>query len=280
MKVNEKGVLDTSEIFFHNASVLAKQIYFNIVCCGSYDCDVHYKVKRNNYHSYLLLYIIKGYGYLKQNGKESILKPNSLSLIDCTCPHEYGTKTGWKIMWVHFNGTLSNDWFNLIKVKNNGYKELIETYRCYEYIKKLIDSHKLNNGANEAYTNKLLVNILSELMIEQNYNNNEDTLDSIVGYINNNLDKKISIEDLAAKAYMSKFHFIRVFKKTFGYTPHEFIINSRINAAKFYLLSSNKTLKEIVFLCGFTSESAFSNSFKKVVNISPTKYREKKGLPD
>lgn len=281
MKINEKGVLKESEIFFHNATNLSKKIFFNITCCGNYACDLHYKVQRNTYHSYLLLYVIKGYGYLNQDNKITTLKENSISLINCNIPHEYGTHSGWKIYWAHFNGELAHQWYNLIIKKNKGYKELDNSINCYKFMKELIDNHKYNNGANEALTNKLLVNILSELLIEENINQTQAPFETIVGYINNNLNKKISIDELANRACMSKFHFIRTFKKEFGYSPHEFIINSRINAAKFYLLSSDKSLKEIVYLCGFNTESAFSNSFKKEVHLSPAKYRQKnknKGL--
>lgn len=280
MKVNEKGVLKESEIFFHTASNLAKQIYFNIICCGNYSCDLHYKVQRNTYHSYLLLYVIKGCGYVNRNEDIVYLNENSITLIDCNKPHEYGTKTGWKIFWVHLNGPVLEKWYQVIFEKNKGYKELNNSMNCFNNMKSLIDNHKYNNGGNEAKTNQILVNVMSELLIDFNIRNEEQPFETIIGYINNNLNKKITVDELAQIACMSKFHFIRTFKKEFGYTPHEFIINSRINAAKFYLLSSNKSLKEIVYICGFNNESSFSNTFKKLVKISPAIYREsKKGLP-
>lgn len=274
MKVNEKGVLKESEIFFHNPSQLSQKMYFNIICCGNFSCDNHYLVKRNNYYSFLLIYVIKGRGFYKVDNKINYIKQNSITLIDCNKPHEYGTHTGWKIFWVHFNGKLAMDWYNQIYHKTQGYKELINTANTFENMKKIIDCLKYNNGSNEALINKLIVDILSEFLIEENVESQENPFQTIVGYINNNLNKNITIDELAKRAYMSKYHFIRTFYKEVGYTPHEFIINSRINAAKFYLSTSNKSIKEIIYICGFKTESAFSSSFKKIVKISPSKFRQ------
>lgn len=275
MKINEKGVLKNSAIYFHNASEIARKLYFNLLCCGCYSCDNHYKVKRNTYHSFLLLYVIKGNGYVIINDEEIQIKKNTLVLIDCTIPHEYGSKLGWNIFWGHFNGSLARQWYHQIIKKNNGIKQLDNTSACYNEFKELIDIHKEESGSNEAYTNRLLVDIISELMVDNIPKSQDRPFTNIAGFINNNLDKQITVDELAKRACMSKYHFIRVFNKEFGFTPHEFIIHSRINAAKFYMLTSDKSIKEIVYLCGFNNESAFSNTFKKIVGKTPGQYRTK-----
>lgn len=275
MKINEDGVLNNSEIYFHNASLMAKNIFFNLLCCGQYMCNHHYKVKRNTYHSFLLIYVIKGNGYVVVNDKEIQIDENTLVMIDCTIPHEYGSKLGWNILWAHFNGPQARSWFNRISSLNNNIRKLNSSSKCFYNFKELIDLHKEENGSNEAYTNQILTNIISELLVNSIIRTEEHTFSNIAGYINNNIDKKITVTELANRACMSKYHFIRVFNKEFGFTPHEFIINSRINAAKFYIKSSNKSLKEIVYLCGFSNESAFSNTFKKVVGVTPGQFRKK-----
>lgn len=273
MEINEKGVLKESEIFFHNASETAKRVFFYLLCCGNYSCDNHYHVKRSTYHSFLFIYVIKGNGFIVKNGKEVFVKTNSLMLLDCTKEHEYGTNQGWKIYWVHCNGLLCKEWYALINNKNNGIIPLDNFAHCYQTMKRLIDNQKYNKGSNEAFTNQLIVNLFSELMVDPIQKENEKPLSHIAGYITNNLNKKISLDELAEIACMSKFNFIRVFHKEFGYTPHEFIIYTRINAAKFYLLTTKKSVKEIVYLCGFNNESAFSNTFKKVTGITPGQYK-------
>lgn len=276
MEINEKGVLKNSAIYFHNASSISRELYFNLLCCGCYFCDIHYKVRRNTYHSFLLLYVIKGNGYVIINDKEIQINQNTLVLIDCNIPHEYGSKLGWSIFWSHFNGTLARPWYNQIIIKNNGILHLEHAGNCYNDFKDLIDIHRNETGSNEAYTNRLLTDIISELLIDPITKTTDRPFTNIAGYINNNLDKEITVDELAERACMSKYHFIRVFNNEFGFTPHEFIIHSRINAAKFYLLSSSKSIKEIVYLCGFNNDSAFSNTFRKVVGKTPGQFRKRK----
>ncbi len=274
MKVNEKGVLEESEIFFHNPSQLSKKLFFNIICCGNFTCNNHYKVKRNNYNSYLLIYVLKGNGYYKKDNKIFNLKTNSLSLINCNKPHEYGTYSGWKFYWVHFDGQQAKEWFEHINNKTQCYKDVLNSLKIISSMKKIIDCLKYNNANNEALINKYIVYILSEFLIEDKITENSNPFQTIIGYINNNLDKKISIEKLAKKACMSEYHFIRKFNQEIGYTPYEFIINSRINASKFYLTTTSKSIKEILYICGFKDSSAFSTAFKKIVKMSPSQFRQ------
>ena len=274
MKVDEKGVLEESEVFFHNPSQLSKKLFFNIICCGNFTCDRNYRVKRKTYHSFLLIYVLKGKGYYKKEGKTLLLKENSLTLIDCNVPHEYGTNSGWKFLWIHFDGILAKNWFNQIDKKKQCYVEILNTIEIINYMKEIIDCLKYNKVSNEALINKYIVSLLSEFIIENNGNTDINPFQNIMGYINNNLDKKLTIEDLANRACMSEYHFIRKFSKEVGYTPYEFILHSRVNASKFYLTTTNKPIKEILYLCGFKDSSAFSTAFKKIVNISPSKFRE------
>lgn len=274
MKINEKGVLSQSEIFFHNPSQLSKKIFNYVICCGNYSCNNHYKVMRNTYNSYLLIYVLKGNGYYKKNGKIYNLKTNSFTIIDCNIPHEYGTISGWKIYWVHFDGTQAKDWYHYINIKTQGYIEVLNSLKIITNMKNIIDCLKYNEGSNEALINNYLVNLLSEFLLEKETNKEKKPFQSIVGYINNNLDKKISIEELAKIACLSEYHFIRKFYKEVGYTPYEFIINSRINASKFYLSTTTKSIKEILYLCGFKDSSAFSTAFKKIVKMSPSQFRQ------
>jgi AraC-like DNA-binding protein len=98
--------------------------------------------------------------------------------------------------------------------------------------------------------------------------------EDLLAYISDNLDKSLNVEKLAAQVALSSDYFARRFKKETGYTPHQYVLLSRINAAKHFLKSGNLTVKEVAFSCGFSSESGFCISFKHVMGMSPTDYRE------
>ena len=92
-------------------------------------------------------------------------------------------------------------------------------------------------------------------------------------YINENYDKKISIEDLADACGLSYSYFSNCFKRTFGDTPKGYITNLRLNKAKYYLTETALPIKEIASKCGFAHFNTFTSAFKKYIGVSPREYR-------
>lgn len=90
-------------------------------------------------------------------------------------------------------------------------------------------------------------------------------------FIDNNYTDKIDLNSISDEAYFSKFHFIRLFKSTYGKTPHQYLKYVRIEKAK-ELLKNNISVSEACFLVGFDSLSSFSGLFSKVVGKSPSLY--------
>ena len=80
-------------------------------------------------------------------------------------------------------------------------------------------------------------------------------------------------ELLAEQVGLSPFHFIRTFKKETGFTPHEYLVRTRIDMAKYLLKNTGMPVKDICFATGFSSESVFCSAFKKSVGMSPKAYK-------
>lgn len=93
-------------------------------------------------------------------------------------------------------------------------------------------------------------------------------------YMNDNFHLPLTVDELAVSAGMSTYHFIRSFKRAAGITPYQYLIHTRLNAAKYLLINSNLSIKEICFSTGFTSESVFSHRFKRQIGITPGQYRQ------
>ena len=87
--------------------------------------------------------------------------------------------------------------------------------------------------------------------------------------------KVAKMEMLSEKACLSPFYFTRVFTKETGMTPYQYLLSTRISAAKFLLKSTSVSIKEIACRCGFTSSSGFCTAFKKWENLTPKEYRDK-----
>ena len=93
-------------------------------------------------------------------------------------------------------------------------------------------------------------------------------------YIRSNLAEDLNLEKLASRAKFSPSHFHRIFTAFFGKTPHEFILECRIEAAQAALQSDNCSLIELSSICGFSSQSHFCAQFKKATGQTPLQYRK------
>ena len=93
-------------------------------------------------------------------------------------------------------------------------------------------------------------------------------------YIIANLDKDISLSELAGLVKLSRFHFIRAFKKTTGTAPYQFIISSRIERAKELLTEPNSSIAAVARSVGFHSTLQLDRAFRRLISMTPSSYRD------
>ena len=91
-------------------------------------------------------------------------------------------------------------------------------------------------------------------------------------YIDKHFSENINLDKIAAKAHASKFHFIRLFKKIYGKTPHQYLTFVRIERAKEFL-KSDMAVHHVCYSVGFESISSFTDLFKKMVGYSPSVFQ-------
>ncbi len=98
-------------------------------------------------------------------------------------------------------------------------------------------------------------------------------------YIESNIEKPMTLEELASVANFSKFHFNRIFHSMVGETPFQFILRVRIErAATLIVTNKNESITEIALKCGFSDLSIFSRNFKNYFQLSASQYRAKKSI--
>ena len=96
----------------------------------------------------------------------------------------------------------------------------------------------------------------------------------VIDYLNAHYHEEITLDFLAEKFFVSKATLIYNFKKHTGHTLIDYLLTVRITKAKQLLVSSNKGIREISELCGFSSANYFGLIFKKRENLSPAAYRK------
>jgi transcriptional regulator GlxA family with amidase domain len=90
----------------------------------------------------------------------------------------------------------------------------------------------------------------------------------------------LSVPKLAAIACVSRAHFIRTFKATFGETPHRYLQRRRVERAMSLLRTSDRSITEICMDVGFTSLGTFSRTFRDIVGEPPSQFRARGPVPD
>lgn len=100
-------------------------------------------------------------------------------------------------------------------------------------------------------------------------------IQKVVDHINGHLTDELSLDELAAAACFSSFHFHRIFTEMTGETPAGFVMRLRLErSANMLLMAPLLPITEIALSCGFSSSATFSRSFKKCFGISATQWRE------
>jgi len=91
-------------------------------------------------------------------------------------------------------------------------------------------------------------------------------------YIDDNFAEAIDLKDISEKAFLSRFHFHRLFTRIYRKTPHQYLTRKRIEKAK-DLLAENKPVTDVCNEVGFESIGSFSVLFKKEIGFAPQYYR-------
>jgi AraC-like DNA-binding protein len=100
-------------------------------------------------------------------------------------------------------------------------------------------------------------------------------VEKVKAYIQSNSDKKLSLDDLTKVVYLSPYYLSRMFKAETGFSPIQYLINTKIGAAKGLLRDPDLTISQIADQLGYESIHYFSRLFTAVEGISPSLYRAK-----
>jgi len=96
-----------------------------------------------------------------------------------------------------------------------------------------------------------------------------------MSYVERNLDRNITLEEMAIAAGVSRFHLVRLFREFVGQSPAAFARTRRVERSKALLRSSDQSISEIALLCGFADQSHFSTVFSRSTGVPPGVFRRR-----
>ena len=156
-------------------------------------------------------------------------------------------------------------------------EDAAEFSRLFE---QLYESHHSGIPEKELLTHSLVLSLVYQLkqctpLPASEYSvkhNHHVVIEQAIRYIRENLSSELSLALLAEQANFSPIYFHNLFKASTGQTTHEYIQQQRIKKAMHLLVTTNMTLAQICYECGFSSQSYFNYVFKRTTGCTPRTY--------
>ncbi|WP_282941039.1 AraC family transcriptional regulator [Paenibacillus sp. RC67] len=265
------------QLLNHQLSYLRVQLLFaKLSVCGPGWMKHHFTP------SYNKIYLIReGEGWL-QIGKEQLRpKPGELVFIPGGLEQSYSVTAGtpYTMQWCHFKSNINFmrlfQLFGIAKVVRAGEnRELQQRFNELE-------EHRSDKGpATSLKIQSALLSIISYFIDHAILDKGQDTpndailkLTDTIHYIDMNLLRELSIEELSQNAHFHPNYFIRIFKRHLGMPPMRYIHERRLEKAKQLLGSTDLTVGEVAYRSGFKDISYFSAAFKKSAGVTPSEFR-------
>lgn len=240
-------------------------------------------LERGNSEFVIWQYTISGLGELSYEGKIYPQKKGDLMLLHLpydNCYYLPEKSPEWQFLYISIRGkSVMRNLLNLEKkigavhhlsIESNSVKKVIELIKAAQ-MGEMGSSYIASSWAYQAYM--AIVEDLSYLCQDNQMVSNRMKL--VHDYILKNIAKELNVSILAKVAGYSRFHFSRMFSKTYGISPAQYLKDLRISLAVKYLQMSLFSIKEISVLCGFSDTSYFCKVFSKKHGASPNAFREK-----
>lgn len=287
MKTTETLIKPVSEYFIYTPTQEAFFSYLYPVCIGHFVYCPGYVLNRNSYDSILIMHVTSGKCTVHARGIDTQVSAGSTVLINCYEPHGYESNCGWEADWIHIDGTAALNYYDYLSKKYDSCTPVLN--KAPSGLASLIADFSNGTIPAEAIMSMILTGMLADFAAaedstdRQNEENamadqagcDNDVIALVTGYINSHFTEELSTYELASYAGLSRYYFIRLFKKRTGCTPHEYLINTRLNHAKYLLKNTGLTIKEICFASGFADESRFCTCFRNCIGVRPSEYRMK-----
>lgn len=281
---NEKAIITPYNVrLYQSRNYIAKQLYITHI--GYYpNARYHYRERQEGTNEYIFIYCEKGRGWIEHDGEHHVLKENCFFIIPANEKHTYGAdlKNSWSIYWFHFMGDridmFSSIIGKLIYVEESDESRYQDRFQLFEEIYRNLEMGY--SPENLEYISFCLMHFLASLKYVAQYREikkvkEDDIIQKGILYMKDNLEAKISLDDIASAVGYSISHFNLLFKQRTSFSPIEYYNQLKIQRACSFLQFSELKIKEIAFRLGYYDPFHFSKAFSKEMEITPREYRKR-----
>lgn len=259
---------------------LTRELY--PVSFGFYQRAKGHKMHRSNHTNELLIYCSDGEAKLITGKQKIKVETGDLVYLPSGEAHSYATPNSnpWTIHWVHFSGTLSSYFQQYLGFSGNNRKLSLGRQP-----RLLVDFNGLLSVQDSGYQEQPLIhasNRLRQLLTALPLAGKATTtqggssqlnLQQIQDLMRQHLTSRLDLNQLAASAGLSRYHFITKYKQLTGETPIQHYLHMKIEKACYLLDAGELSIGAIAEQLGYEDSYYFSRLFKKVMGVSPSSYR-------
>lgn len=273
----EPGVMTGSEYFFHEISETTLLLHYYLAMCGHYYCETGYRVRGGQVDRILCMYVEQGEMSVDYQGKHYTAPSGSVILIDRNEPHHYYVEHYAEFYWMHIGGGNTSTLCGYLLQNCGAVFQVGGCGRIGAIMRAILSQFKCNKTPVASELSYEIHEVLCRLMPDaaepQNEGNN--AVQRAVSFIRSNLtSRSLNLSAIAESVGLSTSYLIRLFQRELACTPHEYVIQLRMEHAKYLLKTTSMPVKKIAEESGYGSSSSFVSAFTEKVGISPQQYRE------
>jgi AraC-like DNA-binding protein len=251
----------------------------------------HYRERKTPISEYVLLYCVSGGGIVKFGEKEYTLNQNQYIVLPLGVGHTYWSDNNnpWTIYWIHFNGSHAPYYAEGAQIPRDVKPGLTSRISDRNTIFEEIFTTLMmgNEMENLRYASSLLHYYLGSMRFLQQFravgktlhpDREKDYISIVIRYMEENIETRLSLDEVADYLGYSVSHLSAMFKKAMGVSPINYFNQMKIKEACNLLRESNMKISQISHKVGISDNYYFSRLFTKVMGISPKEYRKNANL--
>ena len=256
----------------HNWSNLELPIRFrkSSISNGEHALNIHENLE--------LLFFPEGEGYVLYDGERFPVRGGDIVAVNSYCVHQVGTESSLELVCLILGQDFCRS--NSIDPGRLLFQRVIHNDRQANVLfRKVMDAYERPGDFQKASIKCTALELLLFMCMHYSVFRTEETpvknhmVENVyraMQYMKANLSRKLTADEIAASAGLSKFHFLREFKRITGYTPNAHLNALRCRQARTLLETGRYHVKEVADLCGFADSAYFTRVFRQHTGLLPT----------
>jgi len=261
----------------------------------------HHRIREKAIDQYVLIYCIDGNGFYVIGNKRYEVVKNQYFILPAYKPHEYGAVEGgqWTIYWMHFRGEHAAIYAEGAQTPQNinvsQHSRISDRINIFEEIMATL--HFSTGLEDLRYASSLLHHFLASIRFLEHfrrsgamnaadqqklltYDNSHNIVEAAIHYMRENIEHRITLQNVLDYVGYSQSRFSSIFKKQTGQSPLAYFNNLKIDYACTLLKETDLKVNQICYKIGIEDPFYFSRLFSKAKGLSPTEYRIRGMLSD